>query len=90
MTNPKLKSSLRSSTARKGRHTSQFKTLTAEKLVSDKLQALQSLIPTSGEIDADELFRETADYIILLKTQVSVLQGMIQFYGSVKGTEDCC
>ncbi|EEF36304.1 conserved hypothetical protein [Ricinus communis] len=52
--------------------------------VSHKLEALKNLIPANnGEIvKADQLFQETADYIVLLRTQVFVLQRLIQFYGS--------
>ncbi|OAY60236.1 hypothetical protein MANES_01G097200v8 [Manihot esculenta] len=52
--------------------------------VSDKLEALKNLIPAhSGEIVKDEqLFQETANYIVLLRTQVLVLQRLIEFYGS--------
>ncbi|KAH6802990.1 hypothetical protein C2S51_034436 [Perilla frutescens var. frutescens] len=51
--------------------------------VSDKLEALKNLIPSGGdEVKADQLFQETADYIVLLKTQVFVLQKLIDFYGS--------
>ncbi|KAM7510130.1 hypothetical protein LguiB_009005 [Lonicera macranthoides] len=50
--------------------------------VSDKLEALKSLLPahTGGDIKADELFEETADYILMLRTQVSILQTMVDFY----------
>lgn len=51
-----------------------------------KLQALKKLIPgqSSGEtMKADQLFQETADYIVLLKTRVVVLQKLIEFYGNV-------
>ncbi|CAL5370723.1 unnamed protein product [Camellia sinensis] len=51
--------------------------------VSEKLEALKSLIPTHvGEGKPDQLFQETADYIVLLKTQVSILQRLVDFYGS--------
>ncbi|EOY03640.1 Transcription factor bHLH151, putative [Theobroma cacao] len=55
------------------------------KKVSDKLKALKSLIPHvpngSNEIvKAEQLFQETADYIIVLKTQAFVLQKLIEFY----------
>ncbi|KAI3452227.1 hypothetical protein Pfo_008892 [Paulownia fortunei] len=51
--------------------------------VSDKLEALRSLIPSQDEeINPDQLFKETADYIVLLKTQVFVLQKLVDFYGS--------
>ncbi|XVE68281.1 hypothetical protein DITRI_Ditri09bG0055100 [Diplodiscus trichospermus] len=57
------------------------------KQVSDKLEALKSLIPrnvrngSNYEIDkAEQLFQETADYIVVLKTQVFVLQKLIEFY----------
>ncbi|KAF7135686.1 hypothetical protein RHSIM_Rhsim08G0074700 [Rhododendron simsii] len=40
-------------------------------VVSDKLEALKNLIPAhaNGERKPDQLFQETADYIVLLKTQ---------------------
>ncbi|KAI3462889.1 hypothetical protein Pfo_019552 [Paulownia fortunei] len=51
--------------------------------VSDKLEALKNLIPSENpEMKPDQLFEETADYIVLLKTQVFVLQKLIDFYGS--------
>ncbi|KAI9379417.1 hypothetical protein POPTR_017G093000v4 [Populus trichocarpa] len=54
--------------------------------VSDKLEALKNLIPATchnGEIvKPDQLFKETADYILLLRTQVVLLQGLVEFYGS--------
>lgn len=51
--------------------------------VSDKLEALKNLIPSkNGEMKPDQLFQETADYIVLLNTQVLVLQKLIDFYGS--------
>ncbi|PIN04656.1 hypothetical protein CDL12_22807 [Handroanthus impetiginosus] len=51
--------------------------------VSDKLEALKNLIPSeNSEIKPDQLFQEAADYIVLLKTQVFVLQKLIDFYGS--------
>ncbi|KAL8124672.1 hypothetical protein AgCh_012356 [Apium graveolens] len=52
-------------------------------LLTRKLDALRSLIPTQtgDELNADQLFKETADYILLLRTQVSVLQKLVEFYG---------
>lgn len=51
--------------------------------VSEKLEALKQLIPANnGEIKPDQLFKETADYIVLLRTQVFVLQKLVDFYGS--------
>ncbi|KAB1211513.1 hypothetical protein CJ030_MR6G013255 [Morella rubra] len=52
--------------------------------VSDKLEALKSLIPSHyGEIvKPDQLFQETADYIVFLRTQVVILQRLIELYGS--------
>ncbi|KAK7847839.1 hypothetical protein CFP56_006140 [Quercus suber] len=43
------------------------------KVVSDKLEALKSLIPASTDetVKPDQLFQETAEYIVLLKTQVN-------------------
>ncbi|XP_052197123.1 uncharacterized protein LOC127804310 [Diospyros lotus] len=51
--------------------------------VSDKLEALKSLIPAQhgGDIKAEQLFQQTADYIVLLKTQVLILQKLVDFYG---------
>ncbi|PIA63028.1 hypothetical protein AQUCO_00200804v1 [Aquilegia coerulea] len=51
--------------------------------VSEKLEALKNLIPAKNEeMKADQLFEETADYIVFLKTQVEVLQRLIDLYGS--------
>ncbi|KAI4352486.1 hypothetical protein L6164_006735 [Bauhinia variegata] len=52
--------------------------------LSDKLQALKKLIPSqNGEtLKADQLFEETADYIVLLRTRVVILQKLIEFYGN--------
>ncbi|XP_058179374.1 uncharacterized protein LOC131298094 [Rhododendron vialii] len=53
-------------------------------VVSDKLEALKNLIPThaNGERKPDQLFQETTDYIVLLKTQVLILQRLVDLYGS--------
>ncbi|GLT66331.1 hypothetical protein SLA2020_387000 [Shorea laevis] len=52
--------------------------------VADKLEALKNLIPSpAGEISKpDQLFKETADYIVILRKQVLILQKLIEFYGS--------
>ncbi|EPS73638.1 hypothetical protein M569_01121, partial [Genlisea aurea] len=51
--------------------------------VSDKLEALRDLIPSRyPETNPDRLFQETADYIVLLRRQVFVLQKLVDFYGS--------
>ncbi|KAL7101004.1 hypothetical protein ACP275_08G030000 [Erythranthe tilingii] len=53
--------------------------------VSDKLDALRNLVPSQNaeKIKPDnDLFEETADYIVLLKTQVLVLQKLVDLYGS--------
>ncbi|CAL9224273.1 unnamed protein product [Arabidopsis halleri] len=71
---------------------------------SDKLQALKSLLPPattteqtrqdayveedSGSGETEQLFQETADYIVRLRTQVMVLQKLIKIYGSSDQTED--
>ncbi|KAK1410176.1 hypothetical protein QVD17_36711 [Tagetes erecta] len=63
-------------------------TITRTSSVSDKLEALKNLIPTQqitgddAASSADKLFKETADYILLLRTQVSILQKLVDFYGS--------
>lgn len=50
--------------------------------LSQKLEALKNLIPThDGEtVKPDQLFKETADYIVLLRTRVVVLQKLIDYY----------
>lgn len=52
--------------------------------VSDKLKALKNLIPANNveTVKAEQLFQQTADYIVLLRTQVVVLQELIELYGS--------
>ncbi|KAL7141070.1 hypothetical protein ABFS83_08G029800 [Erythranthe nasuta] len=53
--------------------------------VSEKLDALRNLVPSQNAemIKPDQdLFEETADYIVLLKTQVLVLQKLVDLYGS--------
>ncbi|CAH8277504.1 unnamed protein product [Arabidopsis lyrata] len=71
---------------------------------SEKLQALKSLLPPATtteksrqdayvEEDSDsgeteQLFQETADYIVRLRTQVMVLQKLIEIYRSSDQTED--
>ncbi|KAA0056655.1 transcription factor UPBEAT1-like [Cucumis melo var. makuwa] len=54
--------------------------------LSAKLESLQSLIPSRSDEEgvrrAEDLFKQTADYIVLLKSQVFVLQRLIEFYGS--------
>ncbi|GER30708.1 basic helix-loop-helix (bHLH) DNA-bindingsuperfamily protein [Striga asiatica] len=53
--------------------------------ITDKLEALKSLLPSeNSEINTALLFQETADYIVRLKTQVFILQKLIDFYGSQK------
>ncbi|KAL3526584.1 hypothetical protein ACH5RR_011240 [Cinchona calisaya] len=59
--------------------------------VSNKLEALKNLIPLHDdnhgrEMKTDQLFQETADYIVLLQTQISVLQKLVDFYGSGSST----
>jgi hypothetical protein len=48
------------------------------------LEALKNLIPAhNGEtVNPDQLFKETAEYIVLLRTQVVILQRLVEFYGS--------
>ncbi|KAK7271859.1 hypothetical protein RJT34_28102 [Clitoria ternatea] len=55
--------------------------------LSQKLQALKSLIPThnnnnNNTLKPDQLFKETADYIVLLRTRVLVLHNLIEYYGN--------
>ncbi|KAI6700478.1 hypothetical protein NL676_014802 [Syzygium grande] len=57
-------------------------------VVSEKLEALKNLIPVTrdrggdGSVAAEELFQETADYILRLRTQVVILQKLIHISGS--------
>lgn len=74
-------------------HCSSKKRVLTNGKVSDKLETLKNLIPCDngdgdnhccddGTIKADQLFQKTADYIILLRTRVLILQSLIQLYGS--------
>ncbi|KAK4271929.1 hypothetical protein QN277_020548 [Acacia crassicarpa] len=67
-----------------------LKHMEAKSKLSGKLQALKKLIPgQSGEtIKADRLFQETADYIVLLRTRVVILQKLIEYYGKVSDNEN--
>ncbi|CAN8273178.1 unnamed protein product [Cochlearia groenlandica] len=72
-----------------------------EKL-SEKLKALKSLLPPSTTTttteeeeeekcdggETEELFQETADYIVRLRNQVVVLQKLIKIYGSSSSSCD--
>lgn len=49
----------------------------------EKLLALKSLLPRQANVgggETDELFQETADYIVRLRTQVVVLKKLIEIY----------
>ncbi|XP_010556469.1 PREDICTED: uncharacterized protein LOC104825781 [Tarenaya hassleriana] len=57
--------------------------------LSEKLRALKRLVPrATADVVVDdggateELFRETADYIIRLRKQVLALQKLVEIYGS--------
>nr|KYP60385.1 hypothetical protein KK1_022789 [Cajanus cajan] len=52
--------------------------------LSQKLQALKSLIPThhGDTVIPDQLFKETADYIVFLRTRVALLHKLIEYYGN--------
>ncbi|WCJ25602.1 hypothetical protein M5689_007473 [Euphorbia peplus] len=52
--------------------------------VSLKLEALKNLIPSNNAetVKPEQLFQETADYIVRLRTQVFILQNLIHIYGS--------
>ncbi|TMW98724.1 hypothetical protein EJD97_003575 [Solanum chilense] len=54
--------------------------------ISEKLEALKQLLPVNnGELKADQLFEETADYIVLLRTQIFVLQKLLDFCDDASG-----
>ena len=61
-----------------------LKNMEAKSDLSYKLEALEKLIPPqNGEIvKAEQLFKETADYIVLLKSRVVILQKLIEYYGN--------
>lgn len=48
--------------------------------VEERLQILKELIHGEGDMKADKIFQETADYIVFLRTQVHVLQRLVDFY----------
>lgn len=52
--------------------------------LSQKLKALKNLIPSQNEdeVKPDQLFKETADYIVFLRTRVLILQKLVEFYGN--------
>ncbi|TKY50193.1 hypothetical protein E2542_SST27650 [Spatholobus suberectus] len=58
--------------------------------LSQKLEALKNLIPThSGDaVKPDQLFKETAEYIVLLRTRVVVLQKLVEYYGNSNENEN--
>ncbi|VFQ58471.1 unnamed protein product [Cuscuta campestris] len=58
--------------------------------VSDKIEALRQLIPpVTGDRKSDQLFQDTASYIVLLRTQVAVLQKLIEIYGPNSSSSYC-
>ncbi|XP_030547930.1 uncharacterized protein LOC115753455 [Rhodamnia argentea] len=61
-------------------------------VVSEKLEALRNLIPVTrdgaDDSSADELFQETAEYILRLRTQVVILQKLVLLYGSTNLPEE--
>ncbi|KAH1100012.1 hypothetical protein AAZX31_13G042700 [Glycine max] len=57
--------------------------------VCEKLETLKNLIPGGEEaVKPDQLFKETAEYIVLLRTRVVVLQKLIEYYGNKDDTQD--
>ncbi|KAF8098427.1 hypothetical protein N665_0267s0012 [Sinapis alba] len=62
---------------------------------SEKLQVLKSLLPPSetnktektNSRETEQLFQETADYIVRLRSQVVVLQKLIEIYGSPSSSD---
>ncbi|KAE9619980.1 hypothetical protein Lal_00040317 [Lupinus albus] len=60
-----------------------FKHMMKKSKVSQKLHALKNLVPShngANIVKPDQLFQETADYIVLLRTRVMILHKLIQFY----------
>ncbi|PRQ53399.1 hypothetical protein RchiOBHm_Chr2g0166071 [Rosa chinensis] len=69
------------------------KALKCSKVVSAKLETLKNLIPngkssSASAVQADKLFQDTADYIVLLRTQVVILQKLIEVGSSSIEKED--
>ncbi|XP_031492779.1 uncharacterized protein LOC116259218 [Nymphaea colorata] len=56
--------------------------------ISAKLVALQGLVAAGGRMKVETLFQETAKYILCLRTQVQILQRLVELYGGDDGG-DC-
>ncbi|CAL9084267.1 hypothetical protein MUK42_31746 [Musa troglodytarum] len=57
----------------------------SKEAVAERLQTLRTLIPPKPDVvkeaaASDRLFKETADYILLLQTQVEVLKRLVDIY----------
>lgn len=52
--------------------------------MAERLDALKGLIPSMGDgnATADEIFEGAADYILLLRTRVQILQHLVELYGN--------
>ncbi|ERM99947.1 hypothetical protein AMTRI_Chr10g400 [Amborella trichopoda] len=50
--------------------------------VEKKLVALQRLLPAGKSMKGDRIFEETAEYIVLLRTQVQILQKLVDLYSN--------
>lgn len=56
--------------------------------IAAKLVALKCLVAAGGRMKVETLFQETAKYILLLRTQVQILQHLVELYGGDDGG-DC-
>ncbi|CAK8533428.1 unnamed protein product [Lathyrus sativus] len=78
------KLSVKKATRRTRRRQMEEKCKSKKKKLSLKLKALKNLIPSHNgdEVKTDELFKETADYIVFLRTRVFILQKLVEIYGN--------
>ncbi|RVX18384.1 hypothetical protein CK203_006671 [Vitis vinifera] len=53
----------------------------APRKVLMKFQKLQRLVPGGHGLQPDQLFLQTADYILHLKLQVNVLEAILKLHG---------
>ncbi|KAK4360718.1 hypothetical protein RND71_019670 [Anisodus tanguticus] len=54
-------------------------------IVSERHSAQEKLSINNDDVKGDQLFEETADYIVLLRTQVFVLQKLLDLYDNNSG-----
>ncbi|KAJ8549952.1 hypothetical protein K7X08_033659 [Anisodus acutangulus] len=55
------------------------------KIISERYLTQEKLPVNNDDVKGDQLFEETADYIVLLRTQVFVLQKLLDLYDNDSG-----